>query len=121
MTSDPLAAKASLKGVAELRFKGALGYFKKSAVRNDDDVEPWGDLVAPKDIPNHSLRAIPDDRSSQFLRGGNTEPSAVAGVLQDEQRGELRSDPTARTVDTLEVFAPKNPFRPVEGAGSMRF
>jgi hypothetical protein len=107
--------------VEELGFKGAWTYFQKSAVWDDHEVVPGSDLVAPKDIPNSPLRAVPDNGSTQFFGGGNAQSSTIEVVLQNKQRRGLHSDPTARVVDTLKIFPPENTFCAVEGAGPTRF
>src|SRR5262245_12882984 len=72
--------------MTELNFKGSQAGVEQFAFRNDDDVEPWRELIATKNLSNQSFSSISLDRASQFPSGGDSQPAHRQAVREREQR-----------------------------------
>jgi len=54
-------------------------------VRDDDDVEPWRDLVATENLSYQSFGAVSPNRAAQFLR--RRDAQAPYGLLGRQDKG----------------------------------
>lgn len=92
---------ASLESIAELTFKGDQGSAEQFPPRNNDNVESGRELVATEDFSNQTLRSVPYNRSTEFLRGGNPEAPFGAPIGKTEQRKFRAVNFDALVVDAL--------------------
>lgn len=106
-------ARAACDKGAILGFKGFRVGVEQLALRHDDDVVAWRNLVATEHLANQPFSAIPADGATQLLRGGDPEAPPIAAIRQEKDRGEPSVDPDAAVVDLLKLDAAPNPlFRP---------
>ena len=80
------------------------------ALRDDDHVEPRGDLIATEDLSNQSFRSVSLNGSPELPGGRDAQPSNPPGVGQDEHRAVAALDPDALFVHMLELGATANAF-----------
>jgi hypothetical protein len=103
-------ADASFDEVSVISFKGAQAGVEKFALGNDDDVEPWRDLVSPKDLSNQSFSSISLNRTPDFPRRRDPEPPDAAVIGQDENRGVSAVESNAPFVNLLKLRTPPDVF-----------
>jgi len=66
--------EASFDEVSVISFKGTQAGVEKFALRDDHDVEPWGDLVSTKDLSNQSFSSVSLHRPADLPARDNAEP-----------------------------------------------
>jgi len=71
---NPGLAGETLENATEFSFKGVQGDVEYGAFRDDDDVEPRGDLISSEHISNPSFGPIAFNRAAELSRGRNPEP-----------------------------------------------
>jgi hypothetical protein len=103
-------AEASFDEVSVISFKGAQAGVEEFALGNDNDVEPWSDLVSTKDLSNQSFSSISLNRAADLPRRRNPEPSHTPIVGQDEDRAIAAVDSNPPLVDLLELSTPADVF-----------
>jgi len=91
-------------------FKSAQGGVYQFATRDDDDVEARDNLVATKHFSYESLRSIPDNRTTDFARGGDAQPPERPLVGQEEHGAITTRDSNAVFIDALEFRAVPDTF-----------
>jgi hypothetical protein len=104
------ATEAAFEDVSVISFKDVQAGVEQLALRDDDDVEAWRELVATENLSNQSFRSIPDDRAAQFPGRRDAEPADAGRVRQDEHRAVTAVGAGAPFVDLLELGAPADPF-----------
>jgi hypothetical protein len=65
---------ASVKGVCIVGLEIVKRRIKHFPARDDDDVQPSGDLMTPEDLPSEPLGAIPLDRSTKLAASRDPQP-----------------------------------------------
>jgi hypothetical protein len=65
---------ASVKGVCIISLEAGKGRFKHFPARNDDDVQPGGDLMTSEDLSSESLGAISLDGRAELPARGDPQP-----------------------------------------------
>jgi hypothetical protein len=103
-------AQASFDEVSVISFKGAQAGFEKFAFGDDDDVEPWRDLVSAKDLSNQSFSSISLYRAADFAGRRDPESPYAEVIGQDENRRVSTVKPNAPLVDLLELRSPTDVF-----------
>ena len=98
-------AETSFDEVAVVSFKGAQAGLEKFSLRDDDDVEPLGDLVSTKNLSNQSFSSVPLNRAANLPGCGDPEPSYTALVGQEKDRAVAAVDANAPRVHLLELRA----------------
>jgi hypothetical protein len=102
------ATKASFDEIAIVGFKGVQAGVEQVALRNDDDVEPWRDLVATEDLSNESFRSISLDGAAELAGCRDAQPTDSAAVRQEKNCAEPAVNPGAPLVDLLEFRTAAN-------------
>ena len=69
-----MASEAAVEDVAEFGFNGGEARIDQFAPRDDDNVEPWRELVMAEHLSNQSFRSIADYRATDLARGRDAEP-----------------------------------------------
>jgi hypothetical protein len=90
-------------------------------LRDDDNVEPRGDLIATEDLSNQSFRSVSLNGSPEFPGGRDSQPSHPAGVGQDEHGAVAALDPDALFVHMLELGTTANALVRAKGQGFQAF
>ena len=102
--------KTSFDEVSVISFKDTQAGVEKLALRDDHDVEPWGDLVSTKDLSNQSFGSISLHRAADLPGRCNSEPSHAQFVGQEKDRAVAAVESNAPLVDLLELRTPANVF-----------
>ena len=109
MTSTlPGSPEAPFESVAEFSFKGAQAGVEQLALRDDDNVEAWRNLVSTENLSNQSFSSISLDRAPQFLGGRDAEPAEVSIAGKDKYREVTPAYAGATIVNLLEISATTN-------------
>lgn len=106
----PPLPRATLDKTSIFGFKKGQAGVEQIAVGHDDDVEPIGELVATENLSYQSFSAVSLDRTTQFLRRRDAQPSDPAIVGQQERRAVATAQPRPALVDALELGATPNTF-----------
>src|SRR6185436_7430819 len=102
------ATETSFEQGSVIGFKGAQAGVEQVTLRDDDDVEPRGDLIATEDLSNQSFRSVSLDGPPEFPGGRDPQTSHLAGVGQDEYGAVAAMDLDAPFVHILELGATAN-------------
>ena len=94
-------AGAAFEIVAEFTFKVAQAGLEQFPFRDDDDVEPWRELVVPEDFPDEALCAVSHDGTAQLPCRRDAEATDREAVGESEQRETAGMDLDAAVVDPL--------------------
>ena len=89
-------------------FKVAQAGVEQVTLRDDDHVEPGGDLIATEDLSNQSFRSVSLDGPPEFPGRRDPQTSHPAGVGEDEYGAVAAMDPDAPFVHLLELGAAAN-------------
>ena len=83
-------------------------------MRDDDDVEPWRDLVATENLSYQSFSSISSNGAADFFR--RRDAQAPDGPLgrQDEGGAVAAANTDATVIHALELGTAANPFRRAE-------
>ena len=65
------AAKAAFENVSKFCFNGCQTGVHELTPWDNNNVEPWRELISTKHFSNQSLRFVPDDRPTYFLGRGD--------------------------------------------------
>jgi hypothetical protein len=95
-------AEASFDEVSVISFKDAQAGVEILALRDDDDVESWRDLVPTKNLSNQSFGSVSLDCAADFSRRRDPEPSHALVSGQDEHRAVAAVESNAPLVNLLE-------------------
>ena len=68
-------ANGALDEAAVIGFKGSQGGVEQVTLGDDDDIEPWRDLVATENLSNQAFRTVSLNRPSE-LPGGRDPQTA---------------------------------------------
>ena len=98
-------AETSFDEVSVISFKGAQAGVEKFTLRNDYDVESWGDFVSTKDLSNQSFSSVSLNRAADLPGCCDPEPSHTPLIGQNEHRAVAAVDPNPARVDLLELRA----------------
>ena len=100
-----MAAKALSDGLAIFGFKGSQADVEHLALRHDDHVEAWRNLVSTEDLSNQSFSSISLDSGPKLLGCRDAEPAKVSIAGEDKNR-EIAPAYTGTTlVNQLEISA----------------
>ena len=102
------ATEPSFEQGSVIGFKGAQAGVEQVTLRDDDHVEPRGDLIATEDLSNQSFCSVSLDGSPEFPGGRDPQTSHPAGVGQDEYGAVAAMDLDAPFVHILELWATAN-------------
>ena len=91
-------------------FKDGQAGVEQLAFRDDDHVEPRGQLITTKNLSNQALCSIPLDRTPQFPGGGDPQPAFLPFVGQEEQGAIPTVNPRTALIHQLELCASANMF-----------
>ena len=101
---------------AVVTLKGSQTGVEQLALRHDNDVKTWRDLMTTKNLAYEALGSIAFNRSPEPLRGGDAQASNRKRGGQDKQRCETTVNFGAAVVHLLKLGAPANVFlRPEAG------
>jgi len=109
--------KASFDEVSVISFKGTQAGVEKFALRDDHDVEPWGDLVSTKNLSNQSFGSVSLHRAADLFGRRNPQSPYAQLVGQEKDRAVAAVDSNAPLVDLLEFRAPADMFDWTESQG----
>ena len=101
-------------GAAVFGFKGHQARVKQLVAGDDDDIEARRDVISTKNLSNQTLSAIPDNRSTEALCGGNAEPPDGQSVRLREQRVIAARNAGPMLVDVLEIGVSSDPLARAE-------
>jgi hypothetical protein len=93
-----------------ISFNGAQAGVEQVALRDDDHVEPGGDLVPTKDLSNQSFSSVSLNRAADLPGRRDPEPSHTLLVGQEKDRAVAAVDANAPLVDLLELRTPADVF-----------
>ena len=79
-------------------------------MRDDDDVEPWRDLVATENLSYQSFGSISTDRPAKLLRRRNSQPADAELVGPEEHGAVAAVDPNSLLVNSPELRVLADPF-----------
>jgi hypothetical protein len=96
--------------VAVIGFKNSQAGVEQVALRDDDDVEARGDVVATEDLSNQTFSTISLDRATQLPGRRDTQSADIELVGQNEHRGKAAMDSGAVLVHLPEFGAAANPL-----------
>jgi hypothetical protein len=114
---SPLA-EAPFEDVEVIGFKNSQTSVEQFSLRDDDDVEPCGNLVSTEDLSYQSFSAISLDGATQFFRRRDSKPAKCERIGSDEDRAVTAVDARTLRVNQLILGAFADPFlRPENGRG----
>ena len=113
-----MVSQAPGKVVTVVLFKGYEAGIEQIALRDNDHVEAWRDLVSTEDLSNESFSPVSLNSAPQLARGGDAEPSNRQRVREGENRAVAAMNPAATLVHQLKFGAAANSFVRFEGRQS---
>jgi len=95
-------AKASFDEISVIGFKDAQAGVEIFAFGDDDDVEPWRNLISTKYLSNQSFSSVSLYRAADFSCRRDSEPTHTALVGQDKNGAVAAVESNTLFVDLLE-------------------
>jgi hypothetical protein len=90
-------------GGAVIGFKSGQACREQFASGYDDDIEARRDVIATKNLSNQSLRAISNDRSTEPLGRGYSQPANREAIRPREQRVIPARNPGTVRINVLKI------------------
>jgi hypothetical protein len=100
-----------LDDVAVLAFNGYQAGVEQFSLRDDDEVEPWRDLVPTKNLSYKSFRSISLYGAAEPPRGGDTQPADLLPRCPYEHGRQAPMGARAVGIDLLKLGATSDAFR----------
>ena len=94
-----------VKVVAIIGFKGGQAGVEQLALRHDDDVEAWRDLVSTENLSNQSFSSVSLNRAAELLRRRDAQPADRAAGWRGRTGCVAAVDPDAAFVNLLKLGA----------------
>lgn len=104
------SAESAFEEGSVVSFKNRQAGVEQLALGDDDNVEPFGDLVTTENLSYQTFSAIPHNRAAQFLCRRDAQPPGVQVVGQHEHRAVPAMQASALFVNTLKIGAATNPL-----------
>ena len=105
-----LLAKAALKVMTVIGFKGTQAGVEQLPLRHDHDVEAGSHMVSTENLSNQSFSPVTLNRPPQFPCGGDPQASDRQLVRQEEKGAETAANPGAPFIDLLKFGASADVF-----------
>lgn len=95
--------EAAFEDGAVIGFKNGETGPKELALRDDDDVEAWRNVIMTENLSYQSFSAVSLDRAAKFFRCRNAEPARRRLSGPDKQRVIPAMDSRAGLVNLLKI------------------
>jgi hypothetical protein len=100
--------------LSKVDFNGSQAGVEQLPLRDDDNVHPWSELVATKNLSNQTFSSISNDGAADFFRRRYAQPADDHVVGEREQGEQPAMHPAASIVDPLVFDATTDPLVPAE-------
>jgi len=83
--ADLLLASTPFEQAAVFAFKGSPADVEQGALRDDDDIESWGNLIPAKDVSNQTFSPISLNGASKLSGRRDAETRGREAVGQEKE------------------------------------